>query len=106
MTILLNFNPEVRRKRFSNQQLGMWVIWNEWWWTLPHLKIPRSKLQCSHIITFINLLGLILMENPTIRLVIFWYIGDSIQMYLMSDHSGQQIVILTTTCWWQKPGKD
>jgi hypothetical protein len=23
MTILLNFNPEVRRKRFSNQQLGM-----------------------------------------------------------------------------------
>jgi hypothetical protein len=28
--------------------------------------------------------------------------GNSVQVYLMSDHSGQQIVILTTTWWWQK----
>jgi hypothetical protein len=33
-------------------------------------------------------------------------LGDDIQVYLLSDHSGQQIVILTTTWWWQKLGKD
>jgi hypothetical protein len=33
-------------------------------------------------------------------------IGDGIQVYLISDHSGQQIVILTTTWWWQRLGKD
>jgi hypothetical protein len=33
-------------------------------------------------------------------------IGDHIQVYLMSVHSGQQIVILTTTWWWQRLGKD
>jgi hypothetical protein len=32
-------------------------------------------------------------------------IRDNIQVYLMSDHSGQQIVILTTTWWWQRLGK-
>jgi hypothetical protein len=30
-----------------------------------------SKVQCSHIITFINLLGHIMMERLTIRLTIF-----------------------------------
>jgi hypothetical protein len=29
-------------------------------------------------------------------------IRDSIQVYLMSDHSGEQVVILTTIWWWQK----
>jgi hypothetical protein len=29
-----------------------------------------------------------------------------IQVYLMSDCSGQQIVILTTIWWWQKLGRD
>jgi hypothetical protein len=28
-------------------------------------------------------------------------IGEGIQVYLMSDHSWQQIVILTTIWWWQ-----
>jgi hypothetical protein len=32
--------------------------------------------------------------------------GDSIKVYLMSDHSGQQIVILTTICWWQNLARD
>jgi hypothetical protein len=29
-----------------------------------------------------------------------------IQMYLMFNHTGQQIVILTTIWWWQKLGRD
>jgi hypothetical protein len=33
-------------------------------------------------------------------------IGDSIQVYLMSDLSGEQTVILITICWWQKLGRD
>jgi hypothetical protein len=33
-------------------------------------------------------------------------IGEDIQVYLMSDHSGQQIVILTTIWWWQKLGRN
>jgi hypothetical protein len=32
--------------------------------------------------------------------------GDGIQVYLMSEHSGQQIVILTTIWWWQKLWRD
>jgi hypothetical protein len=28
------------------------------------------------------------------------------QVYLMSDHSGQQIVIPTTIWWWQKLGRE
>jgi hypothetical protein len=38
--------------------------------------------------------------------MIVLYDLDGIQAYLMSDHSGQQIVILTTTLWWQRLGKD
>jgi hypothetical protein len=34
-------------------------------------KNVKSKAQCSHIATFINILGLLQMENPTIRLTIF-----------------------------------
>jgi hypothetical protein len=36
------------------------------------------------------------MGKPTIRLTIFWKIGKGIGVYLMFDHSGQEIVILTT----------
>jgi hypothetical protein len=32
------------------------------------------------------------MGNPTIRLAIFWKIGERLRIYLMIDHSGQQIV--------------
>jgi hypothetical protein len=33
-------------------------------------------------------------------------IGEGIQVYLMSDNSGQQIVIRTTIWWWQKLGEN
>jgi hypothetical protein len=53
------------------------------------------------LLTFINLFEHRLKGRCTIRLTIFWYIGDSMQVYLMSNHSRQQIVILTTVWWWQ-----
>jgi hypothetical protein len=37
------------------------------------------------------------MERRTTKLIIFCYIGDDIQVYLMSEHSEQQIVVLTIT---------
>jgi hypothetical protein len=33
-------------------------------------------------------------------------IGDDIQLYFMSDRSGQQIVILTIIWWWLVLGRD
>jgi hypothetical protein len=42
-------------------------------------------------------------KNLTIKSTMFPHCN--IQVYLMSDHSGQQIAILTTTWWWQKLGK-
>jgi hypothetical protein len=33
-------------------------------------------------------------------------IGEGIRVYLMFDHSGQQIVILTTIRWWQMLWRD
>jgi hypothetical protein len=45
-------------------------------------------------------------KKLTIRLTIFWWISEGIRMYLMFDHSGQQIVIVTTIWWWQKLGRD
>jgi hypothetical protein len=41
-------------------------------------------------------------EQPTDHILI----EDGIQLYLTSDRSGQQIVILTTNWWWRKLGKD
>jgi uncharacterized membrane protein len=38
--------------------------------------------------------------------VAYLKLPHQVQVYLMSDHSGQQIVILTTNWWWQKLGKD
>jgi exonuclease III len=32
-------------------------------------------------------------------------VGEGIRMYLMFDHSGQQIVIVTTIWWWRKLGR-
>jgi hypothetical protein len=32
--------------------------------------------------------------------------GDGIQVFLIADRSGQQIMILTTIWLWQKLGKD
>jgi exonuclease III len=33
-------------------------------------------------------------------------VGEGIRMYLILDHSGQQIVIVTTIWWWRKLGRD
>jgi hypothetical protein len=46
------------------------------------------KSTFSYIVTFINLIGHLLMQRDTTKLTIFLYIGDGIQVYLMSDHSG------------------
>jgi hypothetical protein len=57
-----------------------------------HPKISLSKLQCTHIITFVNLLGFLLMERLTIKLTVFLQIGDGILLYFMFHRSEQQIV--------------
>jgi hypothetical protein len=38
---------------------------------LPHPKILLSKIPCSHVVTFINLLGYLLMERCTTKLTTF-----------------------------------
>jgi hypothetical protein len=35
-------------------------------------KTLESKVRCSHVATFINILGRLQMRNPTIKLTIFW----------------------------------
>jgi hypothetical protein len=47
-----------------------------------------------------------LMERLTIKLTLFWQTVDGIQVYLMSDASGEQTVLLTTVWWWHKLGRD
>jgi hypothetical protein len=42
-------------------------------------------------------------KNLRVKSTMFPY---RIRMYLMFDHSGQQIVIPTTIWWWQKLGSD
>jgi hypothetical protein len=69
---------------------------------LPHLKTSEKKVRCSNIATFINILGHLQMGRPIIRVTIFWQIGEGFGMYLVFDHSGQQIVIAITIWWWQK----
>jgi hypothetical protein len=49
-------------------------------WTFPD---GKSHSQIGHILT-----------------------GESIQVYLMSDHSEKQSVILTTICWWKIQGEN
>jgi hypothetical protein len=39
-------------------------------------------------------------DRLKIKLIIFYLIEDSIKLHLISDHSGQQVLILTTICWW------
>jgi hypothetical protein len=52
------FKPTIRNEsihEISNDN-GVRVV------TLPHPKISLSKVQCSHIVAFINLRGHVLME--------------------------------------------
>jgi hypothetical protein len=46
------------------------------------------------------------MGKSTIRFITYRQIGESIQVYLMSDPSGQEIVIQTIIWWWQRLGKE
>jgi hypothetical protein len=69
---------------------------------LTHLKTSESTVRRSLIATSISILECLQMGKPTLKLTIFWSIGEGIRMYLMFDHSGQQIVIVTTILWWQK----
>jgi hypothetical protein len=48
----------------------------------------------------------LLMERLSNKLTIFWENVVGIQVYFMSDRSGQQIVILTTIWRWQELGRD
>jgi hypothetical protein len=64
-------------------------------------KISHSKVQYSHSTVFISISGCLQIGKPTIRLTIFCQIGESIQVYLTSSHSRQQIVI-PTTMWCSK----
>jgi hypothetical protein len=76
MTILLDFNAKVGREDIFKPE-----IWNESLYEISNDNGVRvvnfatsknlSKVQCSHIITFINLLGHPLMERLTIKLTIF-----------------------------------
>jgi hypothetical protein len=68
-----------------------------------HLKISQSKVQCCNIhkYTWTSPDG-----KNTVRLTIFLQLGEGIPMFLMSDNSGQQIVILTTIWWWKNLGRD
>jgi hypothetical protein len=53
-----------------------------------------SRVQCSHIITFINTLGLILMGKHTSRLTTSWLIKGGIQIQLMFGFSEDLTTIL------------
>jgi hypothetical protein len=75
--ILLDFNAKVSREDIfipiGNESLheisngnGVRVIY------LAFLKISQPKVQCSHVASFINILGRFLIGKPTIRLSIFW----------------------------------
>jgi hypothetical protein len=64
MKILLgDFSATVDREDIFEPTIG-----NE---ILPHLKISLSRVQCSHIATFMNVIGRLQMGKPTIRLTIF-----------------------------------
>jgi hypothetical protein len=51
---------------------------------------------CSHIVTFITLLGHLQWKDSYNQIDHILKTGDSIQVYFMGDHSGKQTVILTS----------
>jgi hypothetical protein len=108
MKILLgDFNAKVRREDVFKATIGnesLQEISNDNGVRLVNFatsKTSESKVRCSHIATSINILGRLQMGKPTIRLTTFYQIGEGIRIYLMFDHTGQQIVILTTISWLQ-----
>jgi hypothetical protein len=63
------------------------------------LQIPHDHIQARHNINKIT------WTSPDgkyhNKIVHIMIAGDGIYVYLVSDHSGQQIVILITIWWWQ-----
>jgi hypothetical protein len=53
------------------------------------------NIKCPHILTLINYLVLSLDVKTYIKLATFWHLGKGIQIFMLSDRSGQQIVTLT-----------
>jgi hypothetical protein len=62
--------------------------------TFPHLNISQSKVQCSHIATFINMFRCFLMGKSTIRLIVCCVLGEGIEVYLMSDCDTDQCLVV------------
>jgi hypothetical protein len=101
MKILLgDFNAKVDREDIFKP-----TIWNESFHEisndngvmLVNFAISRSLRVKSTMFphrNIHNIFGRLQMGKLTIRLTIFWWIGERIRMYLMFDHSGQQIVIV------------
>jgi hypothetical protein len=64
-------------------------LWPHWYIILQGVRITTNIFSCR-----------------SMWLNIFWLTAEGIKVYLMSDHSGQQIVVLTTIWWWQRLGRD
>jgi hypothetical protein len=113
MKILLDFEAKVGRKDIFKPTIGnerLHEISNDNGVRLVHFATSENlrvkSTMFPHRNIHVNILARLQMGKPTIRLTIFWYIGEGIRIYLMFDSSGQQIVILTTIWWWQKLGRD
>jgi hypothetical protein len=88
MKILLgDFNATVRREDIVKPTIG-----NE----------SLHEISNDNVVRVVNFAT---SKKLTIKLTTFGQTGDNIQVYLMSDLSGQQITILTITCWRQRLGK-
>jgi hypothetical protein len=86
------------RKTFLNRQLGMKVYTK-----LVKFVISKNLRVKSTMFPHRNIYKYTWTSQdgkPTIRLTIF-RISEGIRLYLMFDHSRQQIVILTTLWPWQ-----
>jgi hypothetical protein len=93
-TLLGGFNAKVGKEDIFKPTIGnesLHEISNDNAVRLVNFAASKNQrvksIQCSHITTFINILERLQMGKPTIRLTIFWQIGEGIQMYLMFDHS-------------------
>jgi hypothetical protein len=84
MKILLDFNAKVGREDIFKPTIGnesLCKIRNNNGVRLvnfANLPTLQSKVQSSHIATSINITGCLQMGKPTIRLTIFWQMGEGI----------------------------
>jgi hypothetical protein len=65
-----------------------------------------SKVQCSHTITFINVLGYLLIKRLNNQINDILINRRHTQMYPMSAISRKWTIIMTILWWWQKLGSD